>query len=379
MVKNKKYIQIIITGTLLFFLASCGKKEAVKERISNVRILEISKKSSEEKKIFNGVITPEKESILSFKVPGKIESIKVSRGDFVKKGDILAELEKEDYNLNFQVYGKKYQGALENYRAAGAIAENATLQFERVEKLYREKAATKKLYDEVQGKYRAAISSQNAARALMEEAEKGVENSRNKLEDSFLRAPYDAYVGNKLTEEGNVINGGTPVVSLISKGLSQVNIGVSENEIPLLQSAEKIIFVHGEKEYGLTLKEIGKKPDFSRFSYPVTLEFLEPSDFLSGIQGNVIVTKRKESSEEIRIPLTAVFENQGTKVWVYEKGTAVSRKIEIEKMGAEGEVIVKKGLTPGDKVVTAGVSFLMEGEKIKPISEFSESNVGKIL
>lgn len=379
MSKNKKYFQIAMGGVLFISLISCGKKEAEKEKISRVRVLEIKENSKEEERVFNGVVIPEKESVLSFKIPGKIEKISVKVGEYVKKGDLLAQLEKGDYNLNLQVYRKKYQAALENYRAHAAVAENAELQFQRVEKLYREKAAPKKLFDEVQGKYRSAVAAQKGAQALMEEADAGVENSRNKLEDTFLKAPYDAYVGNKLAEEGNNINGGTPVIALFSKGLFQISMGVTEKEIPFIQEAEKIEFVHGEKRYSLRVKEIGKKPNLSKLSYPVILEILEPGDFLSGIQGKVIVTKKERNSGEIKVPLTAVFEKQGTKVWIYKDGIAVSREIEIEKIGEGGEVKIKKGISQGEKVVTAGAAFLQEGEKIEPVSEFSESNAGKIL
>ncbi|MGL5963840.1 MAG: efflux RND transporter periplasmic adaptor subunit, partial [Fusobacteriaceae bacterium] len=374
---NKKYFQILGVGAILITLASCGKKEKIEERVSNVRVLEISKSSNEDIKVFSGVVTPQKENIIAFKVSGKIEKIVAKEGMALKKGDIIAQLEKDDYNLNLGVYTKKYEGALENYRAHSAIAENAELQFQRVERLYKEKATTKKLYDEVNSKYRAAISSKNGTMALMEEAKKGVENSKNRLNDVFLRAPYDGYVGTGLLEEGSIVNAGTPVFSFFSKGLSQVGIAVSENEIAILEKAETIKFSHLEKEYTLKVKEIGKKPDFSKLSYPVKLEFVENNDILSGAQGKVMVTLKKESSDEVKIPLSAIFENNGTKVWIYKDGKAVSKIVQIEKMAEDGMVVLKGGLNYGDKIVTAGVNFLHEDEKIKIVSEFRDTNVGK--
>lgn len=379
MLKNKKHLKLIIWGVLLISLASCGKKEEKGERISPVKLLEIKENSQGEERVFNGSIIPEKESVLAFKVPGKIEKILVKEGTPVKKGDVLAQLEKEDYKIGLRVYQKKYEGALENYRAHEAIAENAELQFERIEKLYGEKATTKKIYDEVQGKYRSAVAAKKGSLALLEEAGAGVENSRNRLEDTVLRAPYDAYVGNVLGEEGSVVNGGTPVLALFSEKSYRVSMGVSEKELPFLLDSKEIFFLQGEKKYPLTIKETGKKPNLSNLSYPVILEFSQAGDFLNGSQGKVVVRGRDNSSGGIKIPLEAIFENNGKKVWIYKDGIALSREIEIEKTGENGEVIVKSGLVSGEKIVVAGTAFLYEGEKIKPIPQFSESNPGKIL
>lgn len=390
--RGGKYIQFISICILLFSFIACGKKEMIEERVSIVKILEIKETTYEENRIFNGVIVPEKETILSFKTSGKIEGFRVVKGDFVKKGDILAELNRDDYNLNVEMYTKKLQGARENYNASLAVGENAKLQFYRIEKLYEEKATTKKIYDEVYSKYRTAIASERGAKSLMEEAEKGVENSKNRLEDSFLKAPYDGYVGGRVTEEGAVVNAGIPAISLTSKDKPQVNIAVSENEISLFQSGEKISdvsikFIYQEREYALKVKEIGKKPNFSNFSYPVTLEFLEPVEFLNGVQGKVVVKSKTGiisenvggKSHQIKIPLSSIFENNGTKVWIFENGRAVSREIEIDKMKENGQVTIKKGLNLGEKIVTAGINSLQEGEKIKPIEEATKSNVGNIL
>ena len=176
-----------------------------------------------------------------------------------------------------------------------------------------------------------------------------------------------------------VVNSGTPVLTIISKELPEVAMSISEQEISSLEKAEEIYFLQKGKKYPLILKEISKKPEFSKLTYAVTMKFIEPTDLMVGAAGDVVVHKKNESTGEIKVPLSAIFEKGGTKVWVYDGGTVSSRDVVIERLADRGEAVIGKGLSSNEKVVAAGAAFLHEGARVKPIEEPSKSNVGRIL
>ena len=371
--KKSSVILLIVLG--LFY--SCGKSDNDKI-VRGVKLLEITNSDNVKNIDFNGVVVPQKESMLAFKVMGDIEKILVSKGSKVSQGEVLVELNSRDYKLALQVAEKKYEAAKENYDARLASAENSKLQFQRVEKLYKEKATTKKSYDEMKAKNMADTAMKNAAYAQKEEALKGVLNAKNRLEDTFLRAPYEGYISNKILDDGAVVNPGMPVLSLSSMDAPEVNISISDKEQDIFENENSIVFLYNNIKYPLEIKEISKKPDVSNLSYSVSLKFMENINILSGTSGKVIVTVENTDKKDIKIPLTAIFEDNGTKVWIYKDGAVTSKNIEIEKLDENGFVIVKSGLAIGQEVVTAGVNFLHEGELVKPIPQTSKTNVGKL-
>ena len=249
--KKSSVILLIVLG--LFY--SCGKSDNDKI-VRGVKLLEITNSDNVKNIDFNGVVVPQKESMLAFKVMGDIEKILVSKGSKVSQGEVLVELNSRDYKLALQVAEKKYEAAKENYDARLASAENSKVQFQRVEKLYKEKATTKKSYDEMKAKNMADTAMKNAAYAQKEEALKGVLNAKNRLEDTFLRAPYEGYISNKILDDGAVVNPGMPVLSLSSMDAPEVNISISDREQDIFENENSIVFLYNNIKYPLDRKSV---------------------------------------------------------------------------------------------------------------------------
>ncbi len=387
--------KILIVAAVMLLVAGCGKDEKVEEVIRPVKVVVAGGDQATENIVFSGITVPSKETILSFKIAGPVANINLTQGQKVKKGEIVAEMDTRDYKVNLEVYKKKYD-------AAKAASDNATFQYNRAEKMYKGGAMSKKNFDMVTAQKKAAIS-------MLKEAEQGVANATNKLKDTQLKAPYDGYISKKFVDSGSVVNAGTPIAvitaekapeinisvaiskkfvdsgSVVNAGTPiavitaekapEINISVAGKDIKLLENISEAVFIPNDtpdKTYSLTLKEIGKNPEFAKITYPVVFEIKGGDDIRVGSSGKVIVKSNIDARKEIFIPVTALFEDNGSKVYIFENGTAVAKDVKIGNLKNDGTIEILEGLKKDDKVISAGVNNIVDGEKVKLLPEVAK-------
>ena len=349
-------IKYILLFLIIFIFTAC-KKDVEEEIIRPVKIQEINSMQDENFNIdFPAEISPTQKTVLAFKYAGKIKSINFESGDFVKKGQVIATIDDSDYKVNLEAFSKKYE-------AAKAVAQNAEVQFSRSEKLYKGGALAKKDYDN-------ALMQKNVAISTFKEASAGLENARNTLNDTKIIAPYDGYIDKKIVEAGTVIPEGGPVISFISNEITDISVNASLKDIEYIKNANGIIFKDNlsEKTYPLKVKSVAQNPDPINLTYPVTFTFSNLSEgekFLSGQTGTVTISVKNNGNQEILIPLNAVFEDNGSNVYLFKNGIAVKTPIKIGELRETDKISIVKGLKSGDKVIVAGVSKLADGEKVK--------------
>ena len=348
-----KYILVFL---LLFIFTAC-KKDVEEEIIRPVKIQEINSIQDGSFNIdFPAQISPTQKTVLAFKYAGKIKSINFESGDFVKKGQVIATIDDSDYKVNLEAFSKKYE-------AAKAVAQNAEVQFSRAEKLYKGGALAKKDYDN-------AVMQKNVAISTFKEASAGLENARNTLNDTKIIAPYDGYIDKKIVEVGAIVPEGGPVISFISNDITDISVNASLKDIEYIKNASDINFKDNstEKIYTLKVKSIAQNPDSINLTYPVTFTFLnleKDEKFLSGQTGTVTISVKNNENPEILIPLNALFEDNGSNVYLFKNGIAVKTAVEIGELRETNKISIVKGLKTGDKVIVAGVSKLVDGDRVK--------------
>ena len=349
-------MKCILLFLIIFIFTAC-KKDTEEEVIRAVKIQEINSMQDENFNIdFPAQISSTQKTVLAFKYAGKIKSINFESGDFVKKGQVIATIDDKDYKVNLEAFSKKYE-------AAKAVAQNAEIQFARTEKLYKGEALAKKDYDN-------ALMQKNVAISTFKEASAGLENARNTLNDTKIIAPYDGYIDKKVVEVGTVVPEGGPVISFISNEITDISVNASSKDIEYIKNANDIIFKDNssEKIYPLKVKSVAQNPDSINLTYPVIFTFSnlsEGENFLSGQTGTVTINVKNNGNPEILIPLNAVFEDNGSNVYLFKNGIAVKTPIEIRELRETDKISVVRGLKSGDKVIVAGISKLTDGEKVR--------------
>lgn len=364
MKQNKmKYVIIMMLGMLLL---GCGKKEHKEEIIRPVAILDLGEQSSNYTMEFPGLVVADNDTILAFKIPGSISKINVLPGDPVKKGQIIATLDESDYKVNLEANTKQYDAAKAGY-------DNMVQQYKRAVILHDGKAMSDKNFDIVTAQYKASL-------ATLKAAEQGVKNAKNRVEDTKLKAPFDGYIGKRILDEGSVVSAATPVVSVVSQGKPRVDINVAGKDIQNIEKAESFVFKANDKTFNLKLIKIGKNTDLLKLTYPVTFEFVDENPgLIVGSSGSVAVNIANPDNGEITVPISALFDKDGSCVYLYQDGTVKAQRVELGALKSGGNITIIKGLKKDDKVVVAGVNTVTEGEKVKVLEKPSSTNAGGVL
>ncbi len=351
-----------LLGCLL--AAGCAERESAEpapEIVRPVRVQQVFASGGAQRRAFSGIAKPGIESRLSFKVGGNVERLAVKVGDRVRKGQLLAAIDPDDFRL-------QVQEAEASLRRAEAEARNAAANYERTRALYENNNASRTDLD-------AARSAAESSRAAVASIAKQLELARRQLQYTRLEAPLDGEIATLAVERNENVQAGGTVLTLISGKQAEVEVAIPEVLIGALDDGDPVTVrfdaIPGQ-QYSATVTEIGVGSTGVATSFPVTVR-LDASDarVRSGMAAEVSFEFRSaDGREQILVPPVAVAEDRaGRFVYVAEPtepGFAVVRRKPVEVGALTGEgLAVTAGLIDGERVVTAGISRLSDGLRVR--------------
>lgn len=297
---------------------------------------------------------------VSFRVSGPILKVYVKEGDHVKKGQLIATMDPRDYQVQLSATDAEYQ--------------NVKADAERIIAMYKEGNTTASNYDK--------------ARYGLEQVTQKLSNHRNQLNDTKLVSPIDGYVQEVLHEAGETVSAGLPIISMFGSKTVEVEINISAFDYAnrdLLNSVYCKFDILPDDVYPLSVKSISPEANASQL-YTVRLQFKDSYDqskITPGMSVMVYADIAKDSSNTIvSVPTTAVLSDNGeSKVFVYDakSGTIKSRKVTVSRLNTRGYAEISSGLQDGETVVSSGVHYITDGQKVTPLPKPSKSNVGGLL
>jgi len=345
-----------VLGALL--VLGCSKPAPAPEPERAVRTTVLAAGSAEGAREYAAEIRARTESRLSFRVGGKLLQRRVNLGDAVKPGQVLAQLDAQDLLL-----------AQEAAKAAVLAARVSRDQM----------AADYRRFIELrdQGFISAAElerrdSAFKAAQAQLEQAKAQAAVQANQAAYALLVADTAGVITGVDAEPGMVVGPGTPIVRIAHDGPRDVVFSVPEDQVGLLRAAASVPGAFNVRLWGddQPVKEIRLR-ELAAAADPVTRTFLAKADVgkLDAKLGQTatVLLKTPNVSQVIKLPLSAVLEQQGrTSVWVLDPASMTVKPRPVQVAGADGnEVVVANGLRPGDEVVVAGVHVLTAGQKVR--------------
>ncbi len=308
-------------------------------------------------RIFAGVVEEDATINLGFKTAGEIKKIFVKEGTRVSAGQLLAELDDADYKLGVEALEVQY--------------EQVRNEVERARRLMEKKSMADNDYEK--------------AEAGLKQLAVQLQVNKNKLAYTRLYAPTDGVIEQVNFSKGEMVDAGTAVFSMISSGRMEVVCDISaaayrlRNDFTGFQCA--VASGDSISRYPMTLLSIIPKADGNQL-YRMRLGFngAVPSALTPGMNVEVAV-EAAEADSAVMVPLSAVFIHEGqTSVWVLQNDSTVERTAVTVAPEPKGKMAeISSGLSAGSKVVSAGVSALQQGEKVKVIGKPSETNVGNLL
>jgi len=356
--KFKSIFLILIVAVLALSGCQTSTGEAPQAKtIKNVKVETVNDGVTQNTMTLNGKVKERSLTNLSFRVGGPLKKLNVKEGDYVQAGQVIAEIDKRDYEL--QVATTKAQ------------FEQVEGEYNRYKQLIEQNKIPENTFEKIKSGY------------LM--AKTGYENAQNQLRDTELKAPFSGYIYDKFVENFQTVGAGMPIVSIIDNSHLQVVVSVSASQLNKVKS-DKQSYVNvanaGIEHLPVKLQSVSEKT-MQDGLYEVKYSFQNNDDLKvsPGMTAEVSIFCQAEENQ-ISVPVSAVFhEKTTTYVWVYNASSrkVEKREVKISLDGTNGRVNVVSGINNGEQVVTAGVHYLVDGQEVKPIQQPSVTNIGGLL
>lgn len=378
--KNVVKAQQFLTGLLLlvFFITPIGcQSSSADQNVTKlprpVKALPLQVPPKEIIRTFPGTAKAIRETDLSFRVGGPLLVLNAETGQQVESGSVISRVDPRD----FRVRVKTMEAQLV---ASRARLEETELQFQRYGGLLETNAAAKAAYDRVKATYEIAGAKVDADVESLEDA-------RNALKDTVLRAPFTGFIHNEYVENYETVSGGQSIVSLVDLAVIEVEVSLPEDYLPLVDRFESYTCRFDalpKTEFSATFKEVGKKPNASNRSYPLTLTLTQKDVSQTFIRPGMatevsIVLNGNNVPDRFVVPATAVANSSDSEsyVWILDnaKRQVLRRQVRLSGL-AEGGIFIEGDLEPGLWVVVAGVNSLTQGQKVRLLSAPSITNIG---
>ncbi|MEO0368985.1 MAG: efflux RND transporter periplasmic adaptor subunit [Pseudomonadota bacterium] len=323
---------------------------------------------------YPGVLEPKEISTLSFEVSGRLGELILTVGQEVQRGEQLANLD-----------ARQFEVEIENREAAVAEAEALFNQdsddVQRQKTLFERGAATRLSVDEAGTDFRAS-------QARLTQAQKSLVSAQEDLADATLYAPFGGIINSVNADSFQTVSAGEAIASIYNPNAFEVSFSVNFEIISRINvGMPAVVRLADDPSIALlaVVTEVGKRAD-TVSSFPVIVSLAENNPFIkAGMSVEVELEFPIPANEGFLIPLSAAIadreltEDAGparvtdVAFYVFDPATSTVKRRQAKMAGIrENMFMVIEGLEPGERVATAGVSFLHEGMEVRLIDDTSD-------
>jgi RND family efflux transporter MFP subunit len=361
----KKLIStIFLLLTLLVTLVGCAngnENEKATERSKAVKVLKVAKAMKPITKQYIGTIDAESVIKYSFKVPGKLNRVYLKKGDKVKVGDLMAEIETKDLNFQLTAAQLTMDTAKLNIKKAEDSLRYCKDLFEKGKNLYKKGAVSKEQYDQMKLQMDIAEASHDQAKSQYDAARTDYNYKNNIITDAKLYAEQNGTVVDVIFEENERVGPHIPVV-IVRSGKQVANVGIPQQDLNSVKiGAKAMIDVDGVKSEG-KITYLAEAPDKSTRTYHAEVE-INGKDFKLGAISKVKIDVGKENG--VWIPMNTIFSNGEDYVYIIEGDRAFKRTVEL--VNVSDDKIMVKGIKAGELLAIKGMKNLNDGSKVSII------------
>ncbi len=352
---------LVLLCSAMVFTACGGSDEATDERLRPVRFVTMSDTTEFRDRSFSGISKSGRESRLSFKVSGTIISAPVQVGQRLNAGDLIAGIDPASYVLQAQ----QAQATLVEAQANG---RRATANYERTKGLYANSNAS--LND-----LESARAQAESANAVVRAASKALEIARLNVSYTKLKADADCSIASLDVEVNENVASGQQVAAVSCGDAYEVTVDLPESLISSVDEITPVTVRFGsipEQEFSGQISEIAVSSAAGSAAFPVVIEITgSHASLRSGLAADVTFQFDSAAPEGgFVIPVNAVINDpNGTFVFVAEstegEDEAVVRRraVTLGELSQSG-IEILEGLDVGDRVITAGISVIRDGQRV---------------
>ena len=368
----------ILAGATTLFWLGCASPEQAKPPPPEVVVVHVEQKDVPIRKEWIGTLEGLVNAQIKPQVTGYLLRQTYQEGSFVKKGQLLFEIDQRTFQAALEEAKGKLANAEGQLATAQAMQVKAQIDVDRYGPLAKEQAISQQEYDH-------AVQANSAAKAQVAAAKAAIEAARGQVSTAQLNVGF------------------TKVVSLIDgvAGIAQAQIGDLVSQSSLLTTVStldpiKVYFPVSEREY---LDYARENPDAARNQLALEMVLADGSIYphkgkisladrqvdvktgtlrVQGVfpnPGNVLRPGQyarvrafiKTRQDALLVPQSAVTEQQGSYqvAVVSSKNTVEIRPVTVaERVGTQW--IIEAGLKPGEQVIAAGLQKVRAGLTVTP-------------
>lgn len=341
---------------LLLGLSACGKPEPAPEPMRAVKLVTVGASGYGTTHEYAAEVRPQVESRLGFRVGGKILRRQAELGQRVEAGQVLAQLDPQDFQL-------AADAARAQVAAATTQRDLAAADYQRYARLREQNFISG-------AELERRDTALKAAQAQLDQAKAQLATQGNQAGYTRLVAPAAGVVTAVEAEAGQVVAAGAPVLRLALDGPRDAVFAVPEDRLARIRPGAPVRVRQwsDNRELAGHVREVSASADPATRTYAIKVG-LEGEKAAPALGSTVYVTPEGQGlagTPVIKLPTSALRqEGQGTAVWVLDEPTMTVKLQPVQVATADGnEAVIASGLQPGIRVVAAGVHVLQPGQKV---------------
>lgn len=348
----KIVINLVIVAGILFLISwvlsnnkkNNDEKTALAQQTSDavaVKLYKVSLQKMDRDFKVNGNFQPFREMDYASENSGRVVSILVKEGSYVRPGQTLAIVNADLLNVDMQ--------------SAEANLANALRDQQRFENAYKTGGVTQQQLDQI--------------RLQVENAKARVEQTKIHKQDANVRSSIRGIVNKKYIEPGAYVSPGTKMFELVDISRLKLIVNVTEQQVTQLKPGDKVDIVASvfpDKTFPGKISFIGNKAD-DALNFPVEIEVDNSNNTLkAGMYGTALFAFNNQK-QSVVVPRSAFAGSvSSNEVFVVENGVAKIRKVTSGKIIGD-QVEILDGLKDGETVVISGQINLSDGSKVTAV------------
>lgn len=327
----------------------------------------------------SGYVIARRQATVSSKVTGKITEVRIEEGQRVSAGEVLARIDDSNAQAQVRLAEAQYQAARTQRDEIEVQLAEAERTLDRNQDLLAKSLVSQAAFD-------AAKANRDSLRARLASADRNVQVAeagrsvqQQALEDTVIRAPFDAVVTVKNAQPGEMISplsaGGdgtrTGIGTLVDMASLEIEVDVNENFINRVVAGQSVTArLNAYPELSLPAEVIAVVPtaDRSKATVKVRVGFKAPDprvlpqmgvrvSFLDAAPPAAVT----EAVSGVLIPARAI---AGDSVWVWRDGAVERRRIG-DATARGDERLITAGLATGERVILNPPADLVDGQRVR--------------
>lgn len=325
---------------LTAFVSCTQKKQTLKETVVNVKTMTVASGSHAIGKNYMGTIEEEDGANVSFGVIGNVVRVTVDEGQFVRRGQVMAEVDGQNVRNAHDISAATLRQAEDAYKRLKNLYDKGTLpEIKMVE-------------------METALAKAKAAEAI----------SRKSVDEIVLKAPFDGYVAQSSVHVGASVVPGVTGFKLVKIDRVKVAFSVPEKEIGKMQVGQTVTFtVSALGDQTFSGKIVNRGVTASAISHTYEVKAIVDNHSRQLLPGMVCKVRTEHTGGDyaIVVPQQAIqISGQDKFIWMVKDGRAHRQGVTTGDVISEG-VVVETGLTSGDVIIVEGQNKVSEEVRVK--------------